>query len=168
MTSSAYNGTPAQPQPRTSGITQWGQLGEILGGVKFPEQTARSGFAAAQAWGLANNTGKQNSKSMKTRSRGDRSAQNQGGPRLICVRSSAGQSARLCLWRPRVQAPPGVPVIGQETRTTMKTQNANIDFCGIVNLLQYLVAHGHFSKKEAQKISERIAEKLGADIILNI
>lgn len=49
----------------------------------------------------------------------------------------------------------------------MKTQNANIDFCGIVNLLQYLVEHGHCTKKEAQKISERVAEKLGADIILN-
>ena len=49
----------------------------------------------------------------------------------------------------------------------MKTQNANIDFCGVVNLLQYLVEHGHCTKKEAQKISERVAEKLGADIILN-
>ena len=49
----------------------------------------------------------------------------------------------------------------------MKAQNANIDFCGIVNLLQYLVAHGHCTEKEAQKISERVAEKLGADIILN-
>ena len=40
MTASAYNGTPAQPQH-----TQWGQLGEILGGVRFPEQIAKSGFA---------------------------------------------------------------------------------------------------------------------------
>ena len=40
MTASVYNGTPAQPQH-----TQWGQLGEILGGVRFPEQIARSGFA---------------------------------------------------------------------------------------------------------------------------
>ncbi len=109
MTLSAYNGTPAQPQPRESGITQWGQLGEILGGVRFPEQTARSGFAAAQAWGLANNTGKKNLKRLNPRIRGDRSAQKQGGPRSICVRSSVGQSARLRLWRPRVQAPPGVP-----------------------------------------------------------
>jgi len=59
MTSSAYNGTPAQPQPCESGITQWGQLREILGGVRFPEQTARSGFVVAQTWGLANNTGEQ-------------------------------------------------------------------------------------------------------------
>ena len=49
----------------------------------------------------------------------------------------------------------------------MKAQNANIDFCGIVNLLQYLVEHGHCTKKEAQRISERVAEKLGADIIIN-
>ena len=45
--------------PAIRGITHWGQLGEILGGVKFPEQTARSGFAVARAWGLANNTGEQ-------------------------------------------------------------------------------------------------------------
>lgn len=49
----------------------------------------------------------------------------------------------------------------------MKTQNANIDFCGIANLLQYLVAHGHCTEKEAKKISERIAERIGADIIFN-
>ena len=65
MTSFAYNGTPAQPQPRESGITQWGQLREILGEVRFPEQTARSGFAAAQAWGWANNTGEKKSKHKK-------------------------------------------------------------------------------------------------------
>ncbi len=35
-----------------------GQLGENLGGVRFPEQTTTmSGFAAVQAWELANNTG---------------------------------------------------------------------------------------------------------------
>ncbi len=86
---------------------------------------------------------------------------------MICVRSSVGKSARLRLWRPRVQAPPGVPITCQKARIIMKTQNANIDFCGIVNLLQYLVTHGHCTEKEAKKISERIAERLGADIILN-
>lgn len=55
-TSSAYNGTPAQPH-----FTEWGQLGEILRGVKFPEQTAKSGFAVAHVWGLANNTDKSKS-----------------------------------------------------------------------------------------------------------
>lgn len=50
----------------------------------------------------------------------------------------------------------------------MEIQNANIDFCGIVKLLRYLVAQGHCTKKEAQKLSEHIAAKLGADIILNI
>lgn len=49
----------------------------------------------------------------------------------------------------------------------MNTKNANIDFCGIVNLLQYLVAHGHCTEKEARKIAERIAERIGSDIILN-
>ncbi len=37
-------------------LTQWEQLSVILGGVKFPEPTAMSGFAVAQAWGLVNNT----------------------------------------------------------------------------------------------------------------
>ena len=47
MIASVYNGTPAQPQH-----TQWGQLGEILGGVRFPEQIARFGFASRpSAWG---------------------------------------------------------------------------------------------------------------------
>ena len=50
----------------------------------------------------------------------------------------------------------------------MSEKNVNIDYCGIVNLLQYLVEHGHCTEKEAQKISERVAKKLGADIILNI
>jgi len=58
MTFSAYNGTPAQPH-----FTEWGQLGEILRGVKFPEQTAKSGFTVAHVWESANNTGK--SKSQK-------------------------------------------------------------------------------------------------------
>lgn len=49
----------------------------------------------------------------------------------------------------------------------MKTQNANIDFCGIVNLLRYLVSCGHCTEEDAQKVSERVAKKLGADIILN-
>ena len=43
----AYNGTPAQPQ-----FTQWGQLGEILGGVEVPERGARRGLAVRlTAWG---------------------------------------------------------------------------------------------------------------------
>ena len=47
MIASVYTGTPAQPQ-----LTQWGQLGEILGGVRFPEQIARSGFASRpNVWG---------------------------------------------------------------------------------------------------------------------
>ena len=43
MPSFAYNGTPAQPQPHFFEITQWGQLGEILGGVRFPERGASRG-----------------------------------------------------------------------------------------------------------------------------
>ena len=46
MTSLAYNGTPAQPQ-----LTQWGQLGEILGGVKSPERGARRGLVDRTSMG---------------------------------------------------------------------------------------------------------------------
>lgn len=47
----------------------------------------------------------------------------------------------------------------------MPTKNANIDFCGIRNLLKLLEQNG-FSKSEIAKISARIAASLGADIIL--
>ena len=36
MTGNGDNDTPAQPQPDSFRITQWGRLGENLGGVKFP------------------------------------------------------------------------------------------------------------------------------------
>ena len=45
-TSLAYNGTPAQPQ-----FTQWGQLGEILGGVRVPERGASRGLAVRPSLG---------------------------------------------------------------------------------------------------------------------
>ena len=47
----------------------------------------------------------------------------------------------------------------------MPIENANVDFCGIRNLLQSLEQNG-FSKSEIAKISARIAASLGADIIL--
>lgn len=62
---SAYNGTPAQPQPRESGITQWGKLRAILRGVKFPEQTLGLVLLLPFAWGPANNTGKSKSQNTK-------------------------------------------------------------------------------------------------------
>ena len=45
MIPSAYNGTscPATA-PGKTGIKQWGQLGEILGGVRFPMGAARRRF----------------------------------------------------------------------------------------------------------------------------
>ena len=47
----------------------------------------------------------------------------------------------------------------------MTGTNANIDFCGIKNLLSLLGPCG-FSKGELQKIAARIAAQTGADIIL--
>lgn len=46
--------------------------------------------------------------------------------------------------------------------------NANVNFCGVVILLRKLVASGHFTKKEANRIAARIAKQTGVDIILSI
>ena len=46
----------------------------------------------------------------------------------------------------------------------MKQANANIDYCGIRNLLRLLLDHG-FTEKELKRIAERIAKTTGADII---
>lgn len=44
-------------------------------------------------------------------------------------------------------------------------KNANIDLCGIWNLLRLLIGQG-FTEAEVKKIAERIAQETGADIIL--
>ena len=43
-------------------------------------------------------------------------------------------------------------------------RNANVDFCGIRNLLKTLAGNG-FSEEELKKIEARIAVQLGADIV---
>lgn len=47
----------------------------------------------------------------------------------------------------------------------MQSTNVNIDFCGIINLLNVLKVHG-YSEKEIKKIEARLAAQTGADIIL--
>ena len=47
----------------------------------------------------------------------------------------------------------------------MPKANANIDYCGIRNLLRLLSGQG-FTEKELKKIAARIASSIGADIIL--
>lgn len=42
--------------------------------------------------------------------------------------------------------------------------NANVNYCSVIILLRQLVAAGHCTKKEAN----RIAKKTGADLILSI
>ena len=46
----------------------------------------------------------------------------------------------------------------------MKQAIANIDYCGIRNLLRLLLDHG-FTEKELKRIADCIAQKTGADII---
>lgn len=42
--------------------------------------------------------------------------------------------------------------------------NANIDYCGIRNLLKLLIGHG-FTEAEVKRIAAKIAQSTGADII---
>lgn len=46
----------------------------------------------------------------------------------------------------------------------MPMRNANIDYCGIWNLLRLLAGQG-FTETELEKIAARIARTTGADII---
>lgn len=46
--------------------------------------------------------------------------------------------------------------------------NANVDYCGVVNLLRSLVATGYCTIKEANRIAVRIAGQTGADVILSL
>ena len=46
----------------------------------------------------------------------------------------------------------------------MPAKNANIDYCGIRNLLRLLETHG-FTKDELKRIAARIAQTTGATII---
>ena len=49
-----------------------------------------------------------------------------------------------------------------------KLMNANVNYCSVIILLRQLVAAGHCTKKEANRIAARIAKKTGADLILSI
>lgn len=49
----------------------------------------------------------------------------------------------------------------------MQGQNANVDLCGIRNLLLVLGQNG-FSRRELRNILARIAAQTGADIILGM
>lgn len=46
--------------------------------------------------------------------------------------------------------------------------SANLDFCGIINLIKALIEANACTEEEAKKVARRIASKLGADIILSI
>jgi len=50
----------------------------------------------------------------------------------------------------------------------MAIRNANVDYCGVVNLLRDLVKRGIRTKAEAKRIAARIAVLYGADIIISI
>ncbi len=43
-------------------------------------------------------------------------------------------------------------------------KNANVDYCGVRNLLEALKEHG-FSDEELRKFAKRVAEQIGANIV---
>ena len=46
--------------------------------------------------------------------------------------------------------------------------NANVDQCGIVQMLRYLIEGGAITKAEGQRIAARLAAETGASIILSL
>ena len=73
--------------------------------------------------------------------------------RLIAADAFLERGPRFC----------GIKNYFQE-EATMKETNANIDLCGIRNLLHLLLDQG-FTEAELNKITARIAQETGADII---
>lgn len=45
--------------------------------------------------------------------------------------------------------------------------NANVDYCGVLNLLRYMIKQGVCTQEEAQKIAARAQVRLGADVLLS-
>ena len=43
-------------------------------------------------------------------------------------------------------------------------KNANVDYCGVRNLLEILKEYG-FTEEELKKFSKRVAEQIGANIV---
>ena len=44
---------------------------------------------------------------------------------------------------------------------------ANVDLCGIAQLLRALTEQGKMTEKEARKILSRVAAQIGADIVIS-
>ena len=44
---------------------------------------------------------------------------------------------------------------------------ANVDLCGVAQLLRALMEQGKMNKKEARKILSRVAAEIGADIVIS-
>ncbi len=64
----------------------------------------------------------------------------------------------------------GQPCANGAARSQCKESimNANLNFCGIVNLLQQLVDAEIFTVPQAKRIADRIAKKMGATFVYSI
>ena len=65
---------------------------------------------------------------------------------------------------PFIRVEKDVPPANVEMKILHLRSVANIDYCGIRNLLHLLSGHG-FTEDELKKIAARIARNMGADII---
>lgn len=43
-------------------------------------------------------------------------------------------------------------------------KNANVDYCGMLNLLRYLLKTGDYQEKELQKVAARLRIECGAEL----
>lgn len=43
--------------------------------------------------------------------------------------------------------------------------NANVDYCGVLNLLRCMIKRGVCTQEETQKIAARVQVRLGADVL---
>ena len=146
------------PLPSHS-LKQWGQPGEILGGVRCSDETAKVWCCMPpKPGGVVSNTGKHEIKkrTLNLRNYGDLHALLTLA--VIC-RLSDGEAA----------GGPHVCEIKTKTGgTKMTTPNVNVDYCGIVNLLRQLVEKELLTRQEAKKIAARIAVDNRVEIILFI
>ena len=47
-------------------------------------------------------------------------------------------------------------------------KNANVDYCGMLNLLRYLLKTGDYQEKELRKVAARLRIECGAELPVSL
>ena len=47
-------------------------------------------------------------------------------------------------------------------------KNANVDYCGMLNLLRYLLETGNYQENELRKIAARLRIECGAELAISL